>query len=368
MSKSEEDKKHLPNPLKMLTNPKWAFASIADAGFGYGRLFFWLGLEFFLLQPLMVTSGILQAQNSLSGGLAQLWRQYLNFALEPALWVFGGGIVLYYLLRQNEDTRIEIYPAASVTAHTWLPHVGWVCLGAILTTSGLSHPILPQASYSAAGLTPITIGLKALLEFGPSCIYFVMAYKTLNKPSPSEPITPAAGTSYKVVLSLSLLLVGASVYQVAQYTQTHWKSVRPIMVNDPMPDFRLTQLSPNSTLQLSDLAGKVALIDFWATWCGPCVISMPYLDKLYQDYKDKEFTFVSINTQRDDLETVREFIQEHNLHFPVYTESGRLQSQLRVQTYPTAILIDKAGLVRKIHIGAANMITLRKDIDKLLQE
>ena len=60
--------------------------------------------------------------------------------------------------------------------------------------------------------------------------------------------------------------------------------------------------------------------------------------------------------------------KEQKLHFPVYVDSGHLQSRLRVTTYPTAILIDKKGVVRHIHIGATSMITIRNGIDKLLVE
>jgi thiol-disulfide isomerase/thioredoxin len=95
---------------------------------------------------------------------------------------------------------------------------------------------------------------------------------------------------------------------------------------------------------------------------------MPYLEQVYQDYKGKDFVFVSVNTERTNQVAVREFLEEQKLHFPVYVDSGRLQSRLRVTTYPTAILIDKKGVVRHIHIGATSMVTIRNGIDKLLAE
>ena len=95
---------------------------------------------------------------------------------------------------------------------------------------------------------------------------------------------------------------------------------------------------------------------------------MPYLNKLYTEYKNKGFMLISINTERTNLPAVREFIKNHELDFPVYTESGRLQSKMRINTYPTAILIDAKGVVRKIHVGATSMITLRNDIDDLLAQ
>lgn len=165
-----------------------------------------------------------------------------------------------------------------------------------------------------------------------------------------------------------MFLVLGAVIKVSQYSLTNWKSVRPVMRDDHLPSFTLNSLNGKEQLLSSSLEGKVVLLDFWATWCTPCVVSMPYLEKIYQDYKDKEFIFISVNTERTNQPAVREFILEQNLHFPVYVDSGRLQSQLRVNTYPTAILIDKKGVVRDIHIGATSMVTIRNGIDELLAE
>ena len=135
-----------------------------------------------------------------------------------------------------------------------------------------------------------------------------------------------------------------------------------------IPDLKIKLLNGKTTSIYELLEDGPLMIDFWATWCTPCVISMPYLEQVYQDYKDKDFVFVSVNTERTNQVAVREFLEEQKLHFPVYVDSGHLQSRLRVTTYPTAILIDKKGVVRHIHIGATSMITIRNGIDKLLAE
>ncbi len=368
MHSSTTEEAKLPNLLKTITNPGWAFQRVADAGYGYGRLYFWLALEFALLEPLNLTAGILQLRNSASGGFSQLWSRYLHFALRPGIAVFIAGIILYYLLRKNKKSRLDIYPAASVIAHAWVPHIGWVCLGAILTASQMAHPILPQFSYNTPSLTPGLKILKAILEFGPMCAYGFFAYRSL-KSQKTPPIEPPPSTMLNQIITITAiaLVLGASA-KVSQYAFANWKSVRPIMVRDPLPQFSLPALNGNETLTLSELEGKVVLLDFWATWCTPCVVSMPYLDQIYQDYLGKDFVFVSVNTEPTNMPSVREFLIEQKLHFPVFVDSGRLQSQLRVNTYPTAILSDKKGVVRSIHIGPTSMVTLRGEIDKLLAE
>ena len=250
MTSPESQEVKLPNLLKVLTNPSWAFGIVAEAGYGFGRLFFWLALEFALLKPLNLTAGILQLANSVSGGLSQLWAQYLHFALKPGLAVFIAGIVLYYLLRKTQETRLDIYPAASVMAHAWIPHIGWVCLGAILTTSQISHPILPQFGYNAPGLTPALKGLKGLLEFGPSCVYGWVAYRSLRTKTSSQIQVPKATTLYKIIaLTSAVLLLGATT-KVGQYAYGNWKSVRPVMIDDLLPSFALNRLGGGRTARV----------------------------------------------------------------------------------------------------------------------
>jgi thiol-disulfide isomerase/thioredoxin len=112
--------------------------------------------------------------------------------------------------------------------------------------------------------------------------------------------------------------------------------------------------------------GKVILVNFWATWCPPCVAEMPSLQKLYNDYGDKvDFVLVTY----DDKEKVRNFLSENNYSFPVYFERNNRPVSLASNSIPTTYLIDKKGVIIIKEIGAAdwNSSISRNTINGLLE-
>lgn len=130
----------------------------------------------------------------------------------------------------------------------------------------------------------------------------------------------------------------------------------------PAPDFELETLSGDS-VRLSELRGKPVLINFWATWCGPCRLEMPMIQARYSANKDK-FTVLAVNFD-EPVETVRPYVQELGLTFPVLLDPGGAVQQLyRVRGYPTSVLVDADGIVRIRHIG----IMSEKQLDNYLSQ
>ncbi len=120
-------------------------------------------------------------------------------------------------------------------------------------------------------------------------------------------------------------------------------------------------------LEFPDLRNKVVLVNFWATWCPPCIAEMPSFELLYRDYKDKvEFLFVS----SEDHETVRGFLSRKNYSIPAYRPLSEAPEPLNGTTLPTTFVISKKGAIVIEKVGAAdwNSESLRKTLDKLLLE
>jgi len=120
-------------------------------------------------------------------------------------------------------------------------------------------------------------------------------------------------------------------------------------------------------LEFPDLKNKVVLVNFWATWCPPCIAEMPSFELLYRDYKDKvEFLFVS----SEDHETVRGFLNRKNYSIPAYRPLSEAPEPLNGNTLPTTFLIGKNGAIVIEKVGAAdwNSEKLRETLDKLLLE
>jgi thiol-disulfide isomerase/thioredoxin len=126
-------------------------------------------------------------------------------------------------------------------------------------------------------------------------------------------------------------------------------SLRSPAVDAPAPDFELERLSGGS-LRLSSLQGKPVLVNFWATWCGPCITEMPAIEETYRKYAG-QFAVLAVDAG-EPAETVAAFVEEQDLTFDVLLDPGsKVQSLYRLRGYPTTFVIDAEGIVRVHHIG-----------------
>ena len=117
------------------------------------------------------------------------------------------------------------------------------------------------------------------------------------------------------------------------------------------PDFTLPSLD-GQTVRLSDLRGKAVLLNFWATWCAPCRLEMPTMDKAYQEYKGRGLEILAVSLDAGSNSVVKNFMQELQLRFPVLLDPDmevlRLYRQFSI---PATFLIDKQGIVRHRELG-----------------
>ena len=122
------------------------------------------------------------------------------------------------------------------------------------------------------------------------------------------------------------------------------------MVGQPAPDFALKSLG-GENLRLSEFRGEVVMINFWATWCGPCRQEMPLLDELYRRYKKVGFRLLGVNID-DDLRSAVKMVDVLGVSFPVLLDERKQVSRLYdVNAMPATLLIDRSGIVRYIHHG-----------------
>lgn len=108
------------------------------------------------------------------------------------------------------------------------------------------------------------------------------------------------------------------------------------------PDFTLPTLD-GSSIALSDLKGKVVLINFWATWCSPCREEMPSLERLYRHFKYEKFALLAVDIM-EHPEKVKKFAREYNLSFPILLDrTGDISAKYAANALPTTYIIDKEG-------------------------
>jgi peroxiredoxin len=135
------------------------------------------------------------------------------------------------------------------------------------------------------------------------------------------------------------------------------------------PDFTLRSLNgPN--LRLQEQRGQVVMVNFWATWCGPCLVEMPHLNRLYEKYRSAGFVLLGVNIDEDSRQAAN-LANRLGLRFPVLLDAEKKVSRLYdLSTMPSTVLIDRDGRVRHIHRGYRDgyEATYEKQIRDLLKE
>lgn len=137
------------------------------------------------------------------------------------------------------------------------------------------------------------------------------------------------------------------------------------------PNFKLPGLQNTPGAQfvsLSDYKGKVVYLDFWASWCGPCRVSLPILNELREEYGPKGFEVLAVNIDEDQLAAV-DFLSKYSVSYPILADpEGSVPAVYQPKGMPTAYLIDKEGRVNFVHSGfkKKDVAKIRSHIEKLL--
>ena len=120
-------------------------------------------------------------------------------------------------------------------------------------------------------------------------------------------------------------------------------------VNAPAPDFEIENLRGEKK-HLSDYQGKVVVLNFWATWCGPCKDEMPFFQEIYEKYAS-EIAVLAVNNQ-ETVDKVSPFVEELGLTYEILMDNdGSVATQYQVIGFPTTYFIDPNGIIKFLHVG-----------------
>ena len=137
------------------------------------------------------------------------------------------------------------------------------------------------------------------------------------------------------------------------------------------PDFTLDTLDGNK-VTLSELRGKVVVVNFWATWCPPCRAETPALEKSYEQYKDSGVVILGVNlTNQDVVSEVESFVHEFQLTYPILLDrDGSVSSSLyQIKGLPSTFFVNREGIIRTMLVGGPmSEAFIRSKIEALLQE
>jgi peroxiredoxin len=197
-------------------------------------------------------------------------------------------------------------------------------------------------------------------------------------PADPNPLPPAASGGRRssarwMALAVAVALVCAATWyarhralvnETKSAVQEHFD--RSELISKPAPDFSLTDAT-GATVKLSEQKGKVVLLNFWATWCGPCKVEIPWFMSFQQQYKDRNFTVLGVAFDDDGWTAVKPYIAEHKINYRVVVGNDALDKAYGgVESLPTTFLIGRDGRVASKHVGLVSKSTYQDEIARLL--
>ena len=165
-----------------------------------------------------------------------------------------------------------------------------------------------------------------------------------------------------VIATTSLLLFS----RTRQAPSTQHANVKMETDRKSAPDFKLKDASGMS-VELSSYRGKVVLLNFWATWCGPCEMEIPWFVQFEQEYKSKGFEVVGISMDDDGWQVIKPFISAKKINYRILLgDDSVTQLYGGVDALPTSFMIDRDGRIAAVHIGLAGKDEYSNEIEHLL--
>lgn len=134
------------------------------------------------------------------------------------------------------------------------------------------------------------------------------------------------------------------------------------------PDFSLEDAN-GQMVTLSDLKGKVVLLNFWATWCTPCRIEIPWFVDMERELKDKGFAVIGVSLDEDGWDAVKPFMADMKINYRVVLGTEAIaQLYSGVQALPTSFIIDRNGKIASVHMGIVSRDVFEEEIHALLED
>jgi cytochrome c biogenesis protein CcmG/thiol:disulfide interchange protein DsbE len=173
------------------------------------------------------------------------------------------------------------------------------------------------------------------------------------------------------IFSFIILLIGAGWIWVSRVTGNAADAqIQTAHEGFLAPDFSLQTLS-GETVTLSSLRGRPVLINLWASWCTPCRLEMPAMQRVYEDYQAQGFQVLAVNaTNQDDAGKAADFARQYGLKFPILLDNlGSVGRQYQLESLPTSFFVDAQGIIREVVVGGPmSEALLRVRVENLLKE
>jgi thiol-disulfide isomerase/thioredoxin len=204
------------------------------------------------------------------------------------------------------------------------------------------------------GYPPVLLSrIAAVVAWAGVALFAMLALRQLW----GRPASPPAGLPRRAgLLGLAVLAVPALAFvPSAVWSARHYELLRPLGRGDPAPDFALPRIDGQPGLvRLSELRGRVVVLDFWATWCPPCLAMLPLLHDLHREFHGRGVELVAINSDGDDArDEVAAFLARRPFPYPVVADR-QVGARYGVFSIPHLVVVGRDGKIRRVFIGGAS--------------